>query len=155
MQIFSGRLLGEVVEFASVELVMGSLECSGKRSLLEEMMKLNFANYGVGQVPAPSGALAVSASRVAVPDEAGLVDPLDWLPLEKAAVVERLENLRLPEHAWDEVVVACHRVPKEHEADLCRKLLSTGMATLVPEHELPRTSEGKVLCEGMFCVPKK
>ena len=54
-------------------------------------MKLNFANYGVGQVPAPSGALAVSASRVA----------LDWLPPEKAAVVERLENLRLPEHAWD------------------------------------------------------
>ena len=154
VQQFSAKLLGEVVEFATVELVFGSLACSGKRSVLEEMLRLNFASYGVGQVPAPAGALPVAADRVAVPETAGVVDPLDWLPPGQAAVVEHLEDLRLPEAAWGEVVVACHRVPQEHEANLARKLLSTGMAQLVCEQDLPRTSDGKLLCGGLFCVGK-
>lgn len=154
VQQFSEKLLGEVVEFASVELIFGSLSCSGKRSVLEEMLRLNFASYGVGQVPAPAGALPVAADRVAVPEHAGMVDPLDWLPPGQAAVVENLEELRLPEAAWGEEVVACHRVPQEHEADLARKLLSTGMAQLVRESDLPRTSEGHLLCGGLFSVGK-
>ena len=154
VQQFSAKLLGEVVEFATVELVFGSLACSGKRSVLEEMLRLNFASYGVGQVPAPAGALPVAADRVAVPETAGVVDPLDWLPPGQAAVVEHLEDLRLPEAAWGEVVVACHRVPQDHEANLARKLLSTGMAQLVCEQDLPRTSDGKLLCGGLFCVGK-
>ncbi|CAE7682844.1 unnamed protein product [Symbiodinium sp. CCMP2592] len=154
VQQYSEKLLGEVVEFASVELVFGSLACSGKRSVLEEMLRLNFASYGVGQVPAPAGALPVAAERVAVPETAGMVDPLDWLPPGQAAVVENLEELRLPEAAWGEVVIACHRVPQEHEAALARKLLTTGMAQLVLERDLPRTSAGDLLCGGLFCVGK-
>ncbi|OLP74447.1 hypothetical protein AK812_SmicGene46011, partial [Symbiodinium microadriaticum] len=133
---------------------MCSSSLRSKRSVLEEMLRLNFASYGVGQVPAPAGALPVAADRVAVPETAGVVDPLDWLPPGQAAVVEHLEDLRLPEAAWGEVVVACHRVPQEHEANLARKLLSTGMAQLVCEQDLPRTSDGKLLCGGLFCVGK-
>ena len=154
VQQFSEKLLGEVVEFVSVELVFGSLGCSGKRSVLEEMLRLNFASYGVGQVPAPSGALAVDADRVAVPESAGAVDPLEFLSPGQAQVVEHLEDIRLPEHEWGETVVACHRVPKEHEPALARRLLQTGMAQLVKESDLPRTSDGKLLCGGLFCVGK-
>ncbi|CAE7804395.1 unnamed protein product [Symbiodinium sp. CCMP2592] len=154
VQLLSEKLLGEVVEFVNVGLAFDSLEFSGNRSVLEEMLRLNCASYGVGQVPAPSGALAVAADRVAVPELAGVVDPLDWLPPSQAMVVEHLEDIRLPEHAWGETVVACHRVPKEHEGELARKLLRAGMAKLVAEKDLPRTSEGRLLCGGLFSVEK-
>ena len=154
VQDFALKLLGEVSQFASFELVAGLLECQGKRSVLEDMLKLNFASYGGAEVGVPSGALPVSASRVAIPDTAGRVDPLEWLPPDQAAVVGDLEAIRLPEHLWEDVVVACHRVPEDEESDLAEKLLSTGMAELVKEADLPRTSEGKLLVGGLFCVGK-
>ena len=52
--MFAQRLLGEVAEFASFDLVAGLLECEGKRSLLEELLKQTRASYGV-QVAAPFG----------------------------------------------------------------------------------------------------
>lgn len=136
VQDFALKLLGEVSQFASFELVAGLLECQGKRSVLEDMLKLNFASYGGAEVGVPSGALPVSASRVAIPDTAGRVDPLEWLPPDQAAVVGDLEAIRLPEHLWEDVVVACHRVPQDEESDLAEKLLSTGMAELVKEDRL-------------------
>ena len=154
VQEFALKLLGEVSQFASFELVAGLLECQGKRSVLEDMLKLNFASYGGAEVGVPSGALSVSASRVAIPDAAGRVDPLEWLPPDQAAVVGDLEAIRLPEHLWEDVVVACHRVPEAEESALAEKLLETGMAELVKEADLPHTSEGKLLVGGLFCVGK-
>ncbi|CAE7366038.1 unnamed protein product, partial [Symbiodinium microadriaticum] len=154
VQEFALKLLGEVSQFASFELVAGLLECQGKRSVLEDMLKLNFASYGGAEVGVPSGALSVSASRVAIPDAAGRVDPLEWLPPDQAAVVGDLEAIRLPEHLWEDVVVACHRVPEVEESALAEKLLETGMAELVKEADLPHTSEGKLLVGGLFCVGK-
>ncbi|CAE7035325.1 unnamed protein product [Symbiodinium sp. CCMP2592] len=151
---FALKLLGEVSQFASFELVAGLLECQGKRSVLEDMLKLNCASYGGAEAGIPSGALPVCASRVAIPDAAGRVDPLEWLPSDQAAVVGDLEAVRLPEHLWEDVVVACHRVPEDEENDLAEKLLSTGMAELVKETDLPHTSEGKLLVGGLFCVGK-
>ena len=153
IQVFAEELLGEVVEFASVEMVTGSLSLEGKRSLLEDLMKQTCASYGV-QVAAPSGALPVAAERVAIPKNAGAVDPLDWLPADQAATVAGLEELRLPEHLWEDVVTACHRVPEDQEAELARQLLETKMAVLVPENDLPRDSRGQLLTGGLFCVAK-
>ncbi|CAE7463493.1 unnamed protein product [Symbiodinium sp. CCMP2592] len=154
VQDFALKLLGEVSQFASFELVAGLLECQGKGSVLEDMLKLNCASYGGAEAGIPSGALPVCASRVAIPDAAGRVDPLEWLPSDQAAVVGDLEAVRLPEHLWEDVVVACHRVPEDEENDLAEKLLSTGMAELVKETDLPHTSEGKLLVGGLFCVGK-
>ena len=66
-------------------------------------------------------------------------------------MVANLPAQRLPEGLWDEVVPACHRVPKREEARLVRKLLAQGMITLVAERELPRTNQGKLLTGGFFC----
>ena len=56
---FALKLLGEVNQFASFGLVAGLLECQCKRSVLEDMLTLNFASYGWAAVVAPSGALSV------------------------------------------------------------------------------------------------
>ena len=65
-----------------------------------------------------------------------------------------LESLRLPEALWGEVVKACHRVPLEEETGLMLKLLETGMVTLLPEDQLPRSSTGDLMVGGLFCVAK-
>ena len=158
---FSGRLLGEVLEFAAWEFVVGELDCEGKKAALEAAIK-KFPCTGASyeHIPfqegghTPSVALPVEAERLAVPEKAGIVDPLDWLPDERAEVVKHLADLRLPEAQWDEVPVACHRVAETEERKVAEKLLQTRMAVLVPEAELPRRGDGKLLTGGLFCVGK-
>ena len=101
-----------------------------------------------------SVALPVQADRIAVPEQAGLVDPVALLSPDRAQVVADLEKLRLPEILWGDVVKACHRVPLEEETGLMLKLLETGMVTLLPEEQLPRSSTGDLMVGGLFCVAK-
>ena len=114
------------------------------------------AKYSVplAQAGSSSSALPVVAERVAVPTEAGRVDPLDWLPAEKASIVNDLPGQRLPDYLWDPVVRACHHVPAEQEAGLARRLLESSMAVLVEESLLPRNQAAELLTGGLFSVPK-
>lgn len=157
---FADELLGEVVEFAADDLRKGVLNCTGKRKLLEQSVHeaACIDAYG-GRMAAlvkaqACVALPVQAGRVAVPEHAGLVDPVALLPPDRARVVADLESLRLPEALWGEVVKACHRVPLEEETGLMLKLLETGMVTLLPEDQLPRSSTGDLMVGGLFCVAK-
>ena len=158
---FADRLLGETVEFASLDLVLGRLQCEGKRATVEALLRQvdGFAASGYCEsvqagMASSSTALPVTAERVAVPEKAGCVDPLAWLPPEKARVVESLEQLRQEPHLWEDICVACHRVPAAEEAALAEKLLSTDMAVLVPEAELPRDQAGNLMQGGLFSVGK-
>ena len=84
----------------------------------------------------------------------GLVDPLDWLEKDRAETLRNLAAIRKPEHLWEDIVTACHRVPVQEEASMARKLLETGIAVLVPELDPPHDSEGRLLVGGRFCVAK-
>ena len=158
---FADRLLGEVIEFSSVELILGKLSCEGKRAAIADILS-GFPCTGAfyGDVPfqvSGSGvttALPVVADRLAVPEDAGKVDPVAWLPPDRAAVVRDLVALRLPEEEWDEVPRSCHRVAPEEEAGVAERLLSTGMATLVDEVDLPRNRAGDLMTGGLFAVAK-
>ena len=158
---FADRLLGEVTEFASWDLICGDFSCEGKRAIIESLLK-DFPSTGAcySFVPfeagghSPSTALAVVAERLAIPEKAGQVDPLDWLPPDRAEVVKHLADVRLPEELWDEVPVACHRVPPDQEKHVARRLLETGMAVPIPESDLPRTNAGRLLVGGLFAVEK-
>ena len=140
-----------------------SVAFQGSRQSMEEslvQLKEAAASYGTGGIlPGAvdgklSSAIPVNPDRVAIPQKAGTVDPLSWLPEDRREVVANLPAQRLPEGLWDEVVPGCHRVPKREEARLVRKLLAQGMITLVAERELPRTNRGKLLTGGFFCVKK-
>ena len=155
---FTDRLLGEVVEFGSLDLIFGQLQCQGGRRAVEEIFSKVVRSSGGYECTASdsnlAGALPVFADRVAVPSNAGTVDPTSLLPPEKAEVVRNLEDWRKPEHQWDEVPHCCHRVPEEEEARLVRKLLKHNMVKLIPECDLPKDSFGNILLGGLFCVPK-
>ena len=57
------------------------------------------------------------------PSEAGTVDPRLCLEEHRAAVVDNLEALRLPEDQWREVPAACHRVSVAEEGGLVKRLV--------------------------------
>ena len=160
VRMFADKLLGEAKEFITPALLRGTLPCEGKRGEIEGLLdSCTVACYG--DVPGAkvdaqglSVAIPVVADRVAVPEEAGLVDPCQWLPPERGATVAALDTLRLSEDQWREIVVACHRVPVSEEAGLVRRLLSRRMVVLLPESDLPRDQEGRLMPGGLFCVKK-
>ena len=162
IRVVADELLGEVIEFASEELLSGALGCEGKRGAIEKLLSQVRCTVGacygglpdVGVLEAGGPTLPVRASRIAVPEVAGKVDPCLWLDPDKAEVVRNLAALRRPEHQWEDIVRAFHQVPEDEEARVAERLLETGMAELVPEAELPADSRGKLLTGGLFCVPK-
>ena len=102
---FADRLLGEAIEFASADLIT-----AGKRATVEALMEQvsSFAAAGYVdpvQASSSSTALPVTATRVAVPEKAGRVDPLQWLLSEQAEVVSDLESLRREPHLWRRFVM--------------------------------------------------
>ena len=155
---FADKLLGEVVDFITPELMDGSFVSSGKRGELEALVaSCTGASYGhFVKVDSStlSSALAVEAERVAIPEVAGGVNPCACLGPERTHVVEHLEDLRLPEVAWKEAGPACHRVAKAEEAPLLRKLWRAKMITFLPEAVLPRTQAGDLRLGGLFAVKK-
>jgi len=98
-----------------------------------------------------SNAKSVITDRVAMPTEAGTVDPLPLLPPERAKVLADLVKLREPEELWPQIPTACHRVQRNEERRLCLKLVKARMAVLVPDEELPRDRHGRLL-GGLFTV---
>ncbi|CAE7813662.1 SMYD3, partial [Symbiodinium sp. CCMP2456] len=156
------KLLGEVREFACLDLVLGRLSCDGKKGAIDALISKVQCTVGAsyfkqfGQVDGGvvGSALPVSAARVAIPKKAGTVDPCEWLDPDKAHALHHLEEYHLLEHLWSDVVRACHRVPQEEEASLARRLLEADMAVLVPERELPRNRAGELMPGGLFCVAK-
>ena len=155
---FADRLLGEVEEFASFELVNDSLFFEGSRHAVEQALRhvsCTAAGYVGGTADdSLSNALPVKAERVAMPEHAGMVDPLLLLPEDRREVVANLVALRRPEHLWEPMVRAFHNVPADEEAGLVKKLLEHKMVELVPESQLPHDSCGKMHPGGFFCVPK-
>ena len=132
------KLLGEVREFVCLDLVLGRLSCDGKKGAIDAL---------ISKVQCTVGASYFKQF-------AGTVDPCDWLDPEKAQTLQHLEEYRLPEHLWSDVVRACHRVPPEEESLLARRLLEADMATLVPERGLPRNRAGELMPGGLFCVAR-
>ena len=86
---FADRLLGEVVSCCSPELIGESLRCEGKRLQVEEMLDLltcTVSNYkrvaGTADFPGTTGPPVV-AERVAIPSQAGQVNPRARVALRK------------------------------------------------------------------------
>lgn len=163
IRTFTDGLLGEVREFMNEAVCTDTVSCEGGRGALDEAFRKlsqQCACYGTEGIlagaleSAASAAIPVVAERVAVPEVAGLVDPCQHLPPSRKEIMADLSKIRLPETLWREVKPACHRVSKKEEARLIRRLLKSGMVTLLPEDSLPRDSNGSLLTGFFLCKEK-
>ena len=101
-----------------------------------------------------SSALPVDPARVAVVDPAGAVDPGLWLPADMGNAFYNYRARRLSEPSLP-VPKGCYMVTKSRERELRHKLLSSKMAVLIPEDDIPRHSDGSLMLSGLFAVPHK
>ena len=160
---YTESLLGEVEKFIDRDFCIEKISFGGDRRLMDEALKSlqkMDACYGTpGKSRGVSShkvnvALPVRADRVAIPENAGTVNPLEWLPVSRQAAVADLTSLRLPEEAWGKPITACHQLDRREENKLMRRLLESNMVKLIPEACLPRTESGSLLIGGFFCVAK-
>ena len=96
----------------------------------------------------------VDPDRIALATPAGMTDPCDYIPKDKADVLRDAESLVLPDHSrFRELeVTPCYKVPLDKEASFRRKMLSSGTAVAIPEVRVARRTDGKLLLQGMFSV---
>ena len=155
------HLLGEVLVFTDEDLIRGKTDLDKGRALLEEFLS-SMPSLKTGYVYPDSNllqasttvAMDVDPSRIGIPDEAGMVDPLHVLPPERQAVYRDLSRLQSPVDEWGVLPAACHRVPEEREDALVERLLKSRMVELVPEEHLPHDKHGGLLVGGLFAVGK-
>ena len=99
--------------------------------------------------------LDVDPDRIAMPEQAATVRPEDFLT--GARRQQFLDASSRVTADWDRVDLPafCYRVSAEREPSLRQRLLSAGMASLIPAAEIPLTNLGRPLLSGLFCVAHK
>ena len=91
-------------------------------------------------------ALPVKAARIAVPEEAGRVDPLHFLRPHEAEQFADWAGRELPDAYSQPAVRACHRVAATEEGPSYRRLAAAGMGRLHSEEavrEARATARGR------------
>ena len=102
-----------------------------------------------------STARPVQPARMSLPEVAGIIDPVDHLKHE------HLESfLQMPQTVPHDVppespTKGCFKVNPEDVVEVYTKLLDSGVATLIPESQALRNSQGEIISGGLFAVPHK
>ena len=97
----------------------------------------------------------VKPDRMSLPERAGIVEPQAFL---KGKHLETFRNMaRTVPHGVepDHPTVGCYRVEPQDVGEVNRKLLDSGVATLIPEEFAMRDSRGNIISGGLFAVDHK
>ena len=97
----------------------------------------------------------VKPDRMSLPEKAGIVEPQAFL---KGKHLETFRNMSqtVPHGVEpDHPTVGCYRVEPEDVGEVNRKLLDSGVATLIPEELAMRDSRGNIISGGLFAVDHK
>jgi len=96
----------------------------------------------------------ISVENVALPDDAGRVDPCMILSEPYLSDFKDFENrLIRPPPLAEELPVPCHKVLRKDEKQLRHTLLQNHMASIIREEDIEHTSDGRLLLSGLFGVP--
>lgn len=97
----------------------------------------------------------VVPERMSLPSQAGIIDPKRFLKGEKLAMFQEMPTA-IP-HGVEPLnpTVGCFKVPPERLREVNLKLLSSGVAVLIPEELGLKDSSGNVIAGGLFAVDHK
>ena len=100
-------------------------------------------------------AKGVKPSRMSLPAAAGIIDPSKFL---KGSHLEAFENMstQVP-HGVEppNPTMGCYKVAPEDISEVNHRLLSSGVATLIPESMGMRNSKGEIITGGLFAMDLK
>ena len=105
------------------------------------------------RVPSPTVAQAIDMSRIALPKNAGCVDPALHLCPERAKVFKDLSVLVKPHCEWPSPGVRpCMMVSESEFEEFAQWALGSSFAVLIDEQDIPRKPNGRPLIAGLFAV---
>ena len=97
--------------------------------------------------------IPILEERVAVPNVAGLCDPLDHLSEPRRTVFENLiSEVAPPGPPIGDLPIACCKVDPAAYPALVRKSLKANMVVVLPEINIPHSADGIIIVAGLFCV---
>jgi hypothetical protein len=103
------------------------------RSIIEQ--SLQASHYGDPLAHVTESALEVFPDRVVLPAEPGGCDPLQHLPAERCAELrEQSRTVNLDN--WSPVPKACHKITRENEIALIRRMVKDGMGEMVSARDI-------------------
>ena len=97
-------------------------------------------------------ALPVIAERMALPESAGRVDPLEYLKEEEQAQFGDWSMRELPGALERPAIRPCHRLAADQEGPLFQRLAAAGMGRLHTESEVRAE---RSLARGRPCSPSE
>ena len=100
-------------------------------------------------------ALPVKPDRMSLPEKAGVLDPRDHLKGKHLRAFERM-HWEIPHDVPPEPPTkGCFKVDPNDIPMVYRKLLESGVATLIPAEMALRNAQGQIVSGGLFAVPHK
>ena len=97
----------------------------------------------------------VDSNRMSLPEAAGVVDPSLILTGSKLEQFKRMPEDIPMYDVPPPSTKTCHKIVPGHEVSIYRKMLSCGMAVVLPASDVVRDKAGKVVCGGLFAVKHK
>ncbi len=155
---FATNLSQELLPFARLPdgLPSASRGVTALNEALELLRADNYDSLDVQDINRLSNhALEVFADRIALPEEAGTVNPADILKGHQLDVFNNMSETVPQCKVPCPGIRACHRVPPGEKHKVNKRLLSSRMAVLVPFETALRDTLGNVITGGLFCVKSK
>lgn len=155
-QEYAGFLRGQVLNF-------DRLRCSDTLGRgLEQLEKLVTTIKNSLYQPGPfewneniSSAMDVRPDRMSLPEIAGIIDPADHLKGEHLSSFNNILQEVPHDCPPQQPTKGCFKVKRDEVVEVYRKLLDSGVATLIPQELALRDSQGKIISGGLFAVPHK
>ena len=130
----------------------------GNQKLSEFFECLKLSHYNP-QIPNPSSSVSqakyVCPERMSLPEQAGVIDPLDFLKGQQREIFENSAAVIPEDHETRAASKACFKVREADQPAVYRKLLQSGVATLIPAEWGLRDCRGDLITGGLFAVPHK
>ncbi len=97
----------------------------------------------------------VKPERMSLPETAGIIDPLDFLKGKNREIFENFAERVPHDIPPPKPTKAVVKVSPEDLPVVYRKLIDSGVATLIPTEMALRDQEGNIVSGGLFAVPHK
>ena len=102
-----------------------------------------------------SAARSVKPDRMSLPEQAGIIDPLDHLRGEQRQEFENMIHTVPHDEPPEVPTKGCFKVAPKDIQPVYKKLLDSKVAVLMPEEFALRDSTGRIITGGLFAVPHK
>jgi hypothetical protein len=129
---------------------------SGGRQRLQTLLGSLSPSYGMGwgkdfEHLQSTHAEEVDLTRIAVPEQAGVLDPLEvhTISASRLHTLSDLNSIVFEPEFWPcPLPRPCHRISRDNETQLIRTCLTNRMGVLVEEGDVPRDRTSRVVAAG-------